>query len=83
MSGPAQWSSVCRKKTWSQFRRPLGTIAASILAGSRPSEASFFKYICQPKGYISKGEDTIDTQSIESATLEMITIIEILPQFIQ
>lgn len=45
-SGPAQWSSVCRKKTWSRFRRPPGTIAALTLAGSRPSEASFCPLLC-------------------------------------
>ena len=36
-----------------------------------------FKYSCQPNGYISEGEDTIDPQSIESATLQMITFREI------
>ena len=43
--------------------------------------AFFYKYSCQPKGYISEGEITIDAQSNESATLQMITIREILPQF--
>ena len=33
--------------------------------------------------YIFEGEGTIDAQSIESATLQMITIKEIMPQFIQ
>ena len=42
---------------------------------------SVFKYSFQPKGYISEGESTIDTQSNKSATLRMITIREILPQF--
>ena len=32
------------------------------------------------EGHISDGESTIDTQSIESATLKIITIREILPQ---
>ena len=41
----------------------------------------FFKYYCQPRGYISEGERTIDNQSEQAATLHMITIRVILPQF--
>ena len=35
---------------------------------------SFFKYNCQPKGYISEGERAIDIQSEQAATIHMITI---------
>ena len=41
----------------------------------------FFKDSCHPKGYISEGEITIGTQSNEFATLQEITIREILQQF--
>ena len=41
----------------------------------------FFKYNCQPRGYISEGERTIDNQSEQAATLHMITTRVILPQF--
>ena len=40
------------------------------------------KYNCQPAGYISKGERTIDDiQSEQAVGLKMITIRVILPQF--
>ena len=42
---------------------------------------TFFKYNCQPRDYTSGGERTIDIQSEPAATLHMITIRVILPQF--
>ena len=41
----------------------------------------YFKYNCQPRDYISKGEKTVDIQSKQAATLHLITIRVILPQF--
>ena len=48
---------------------------------SKCDKMVFFKYNCQPRGYISEGERTIDNQSEQAATLHMITIRVILPQF--
>ena len=45
------------------------------------SNVTFFKHSCQPRGYISEGKITIDIQSEQAATLHMITIRVILPQF--
>ena len=41
----------------------------------------FIKCSCQPTGNISEGERTRDNQSKQAATLQMITIREIVPQF--
>ena len=46
-------------------------------------DLNLFYYNCQPRGYISEGERTIDIQLEQGATLHMITTRVIMSQFIK
>ena len=82
-----QYNQVETRKSWVVLRRGriFGAVFVALIL-VEPWKVKvfyyfFFLYSCQPTGYISVGGSRIVTQSNESATLQMITTREILPQF--